>query len=338
MVDSGATQCFIHKSLVDKFDIPTTTLRQPIALDVADGRPIKSGAITHKTSLVSMSVRSHHEKIDLFVTNIGQHSLILGTSWLKKHNPGIDWTNRTIDFRSGFCRATCMQKETTPFGNKKQLQPPTSKKPETSQSKSKSPTVIPAPEKSYNQEYTSVFSKPLPTPKPSIGTIGLRSLKHLINKRQVASIVALDLQTGEKLNLSTLNQYSSKDDSQMEAETSNHSIPEEFSEFADVFSKTSADRLPEHTQYDHTIPLEPGSKPPFGPILLLVRYRTQSFGRIPQREPSQRVHSSFLVTSGSSDPIRKEVGWLLTPLRGLPWPQQSHNQEPVSITLDPRKP
>jgi hypothetical protein len=269
MVDSGATQCFIHKSLVDKFDIPTTTLRQPIALDVADGRPIKSGAITHKTSLVSMSVRSHHEKIDLFVTNIGQHSLILGTSWLKKHNPGIDWTNRTIDFRSGFCRATCMQKETTSFGNKKQLQPPTSKKPETSQSKSKSPTVIPAPEKSYNQEYTSVFSKPLPTPKPSIGTIGLRSLKHSINKRQVASIVALDLQTGEKLNLSTLNQYSSKDDSQMEAETSNHSIPEEFSEFADVFSKTSADRLPEHTQYDHTIPLEPGSKPPFGPIYSL---------------------------------------------------------------------
>jgi hypothetical protein len=269
MVDSGATQCFIHKSLVDKFDIPVTTLRQPIALDVADGRPIKSGAITHKTSLVSMSVRSHHEKIDLFVTNIGQHSLILGTSWLKKHNPGIDWTNRTIDFRSGFCRATCMQKETTPFGNKKQLQPPTSKKPETSQSKSKSPTVIPAPEKSYNQEYTSVFSKPLPTPKPSIGTIGLRSLKHLINKRQVASIVALDLQTGEKLNLSTLNQYSSKDDSQMEAETSNHSIPEEFSEFADVFSKTLADRLPEHTQYDHSMPIEPGEHPPFGPIYSL---------------------------------------------------------------------
>jgi hypothetical protein len=37
-------------------------------------------------------------------------------------------------------------------------------------------------------------------------------------------------------------------------------------EFADVFSKTSADKLPEHTEYDHTIPLEPGTKPPFGTI------------------------------------------------------------------------
>jgi hypothetical protein len=46
--------------------------------------------------LVSMSVRSNHEKFDLFVTNTGQHSLTLGTSGLKKHNPGIDCTSRAI--------------------------------------------------------------------------------------------------------------------------------------------------------------------------------------------------------------------------------------------------
>jgi hypothetical protein len=41
-------------------------------------------------------------------------------------------------------------------------------------------------------------------------------------------------------------------------------IPSEFAEFADVFSKTNADSLPEHTKYDHHIELEDGKIPPFG--------------------------------------------------------------------------
>ncbi|KAI5448775.1 hypothetical protein NCC49_006605 [Naganishia albida] len=42
------------------------------------------------------------------------------------------------------------------------------------------------------------------------------------------------------------------------------SIPPEFTEFADVFSKKNADILPEHTKYDHHIDIEPGKTPSFG--------------------------------------------------------------------------
>jgi hypothetical protein len=90
MIDSGATQCFINQSLINKLDISTTKLLEPIYLDVEDGRPIDSGAITRQTSHVSMNVRTHHERINFLVTNIGEHSLILGTTWLKKHNPLIN--------------------------------------------------------------------------------------------------------------------------------------------------------------------------------------------------------------------------------------------------------
>ena len=47
-------------------------------------------------------------------------------------------------------------------------------------------------------------------------------------------------------------------------------IPAEYHEFAKVFSKEEADKLPEHCHYDHTIPLQEGTTPPFGPIYNLA--------------------------------------------------------------------
>jgi len=43
-------------------------------------------------------------------------------------------------------------------------------------------------------------------------------------------------------------------------------IPEEYHEFADLFSKSESETLPPHRSYDRTIPLERGTTPPFGPI------------------------------------------------------------------------
>ncbi|KAH8145878.1 uncharacterized protein LAJ45_10020 [Morchella importuna] len=46
-------------------------------------------------------------------------------------------------------------------------------------------------------------------------------------------------------------------------------IPVEFQEYADVFSKEGAARLPDHSEWDHTIPLMEGKQPPWGPIYSL---------------------------------------------------------------------
>ncbi|KAL7281329.1 hypothetical protein ACG7TL_004638 [Trametes sanguinea] len=48
-------------------------------------------------------------------------------------------------------------------------------------------------------------------------------------------------------------------------------IPEEYHEFADVFSKSKADELPEHRPYDLKIELEPGATPPLGLIYSLSK-------------------------------------------------------------------
>ena len=44
------------------------------------------------------------------------------------------------------------------------------------------------------------------------------------------------------------------------------SVPAEYHEFADVFSAADAKALPPHRPYDHTIDLEEGAAPPYGPI------------------------------------------------------------------------
>jgi transposase InsO family protein len=46
-------------------------------------------------------------------------------------------------------------------------------------------------------------------------------------------------------------------------------VPPDYTDFSEVFSKESASVLPPHRPYDHRIPLEPGTTPPFGPLYSL---------------------------------------------------------------------
>jgi hypothetical protein len=38
----------------------------------------------------------HREDIEVAITNMGNHDLLLGTNWLKAHNPSIDWTRNKL--------------------------------------------------------------------------------------------------------------------------------------------------------------------------------------------------------------------------------------------------
>ena len=48
-------------------------------------------------------------------------------------------------------------------------------------------------------------------------------------------------------------------------------LPSEYHEFASLFSREEADKLPPHRPYDHKIPLKPGVEPPFGPLYSMSR-------------------------------------------------------------------
>ena len=60
-----------------------------------DGTQNSVGSITHAVELI-VEFQGHHEKITAEVTDLGKNSFILAFSWLKHHNPDIDWTKGTV--------------------------------------------------------------------------------------------------------------------------------------------------------------------------------------------------------------------------------------------------
>ena len=56
-----------------------------------DGTQNSTGSITHTVELI-VKYQGHCEKITAEVMDLGKNTFILGFSWLKCHNPDIDWT------------------------------------------------------------------------------------------------------------------------------------------------------------------------------------------------------------------------------------------------------
>ena len=93
MIDSGASSCFLHQNLIDKYCIPTHKKAVPRHLRIIDGHDISSGLIEYECT-ISIYFGSHKEELSCNVTNIGHHEIVLGMSWLKKHSPSIEWSSK----------------------------------------------------------------------------------------------------------------------------------------------------------------------------------------------------------------------------------------------------
>ena len=216
LVDSGAASSFIHTTFVHRHSIDLQLKASPQKLEVVDGRPIASGAITHETIPLRLEIGSHAEDIQLNVADIGHYPIILGSPWLELHNPTIDWSQHRVAFDSTFCRARCLE-------SPRSAQPP--------------------PE----------------SPPDRILPVSLVSASAFQRSSQQDQLFCLAVSMAP-------------DPANPAAPTGQNSgpiIPSEYADFADVFSEESASVLPPHRSYDHRIPLEPGSTPPFGPLYSL---------------------------------------------------------------------
>src|SRR6266704_5458451 len=95
MVDTSATGDFINQDFITHAKLPTCKLSQPIPVYNVDGTPNEAGSI-HEVIDVIMTYNQHSERILLAVTRLGKQSMILGFTWLDKHNPEIDFRTRSI--------------------------------------------------------------------------------------------------------------------------------------------------------------------------------------------------------------------------------------------------
>jgi hypothetical protein len=112
LLDCGADESILDMNFCKQFSIPLELLHQTIPIRLFDGTDSKEGIITHRTKPLRLDVNGHIEFISFFVSR-SIHEGVLGYSWLRKHNPEIDWTSKKTTFKSEFCLSNCTAKVTS---------------------------------------------------------------------------------------------------------------------------------------------------------------------------------------------------------------------------------
>jgi hypothetical protein len=104
LVDSSATGLFIDGEYIKSNQILTTKLTQPILVFNMDGTANTEGSISEVAELL-LRYNGHSERALFCITGLGRQNLILGHTWLKDHNPEVDW--RTSKVEMSRCSPRC---------------------------------------------------------------------------------------------------------------------------------------------------------------------------------------------------------------------------------------
>ena len=302
MIDSGASTSFIDvgwaKRHIARLLIPKST---PFQVTLGDGELGKTCRVTEEVQ-AQIAIGEHEESnLCLSVTKLS-YPIMLGISWLKKHDPWIHWSQHRVTFNSPYCLSKCHIQEPTTVvaleqhpkdlsstGEPKPHPPPSTKPEEHPQVESEetvplaSPSTLGEERRDESDEPRKVFpprnlrnvirrkvqrksqksdtvdqarprthkSTPITSsrPAPSVSMINTVAFKTLLKRRDVQVF---------QVTIAELSQESAGADVDLGL------VPEEYhAEFANVFSKKEAEVLPEHRTYDHTIPLQEGTAPPF---------------------------------------------------------------------------
>jgi len=224
--------------------------------------------------------------LDFYITPLDSScSLVLGYPWLIRYNPLIDWVSGSISF-----------------------QPP---------SVLQSPASVPSVETLVNPPFSPAENPLQFTPSETLPS----------NSKQphIAIISAPVLLWASRLSGSKT--FSLQFHSTLQAKSTTISekidlsaIPEEYHEYADVFSKSKAETLAPHHPYDLRIDLEKGSHPPVGTIYSLSKFKQEALKEFIDKN----LTNGFIRSTSSPHGapvlfVKKKDGslWLCVDFRGL---------------------
>jgi hypothetical protein len=96
LVDSGATDNFIHPKLLKRIGLGVQALDRPRKIWNIDRTTNRAGQLT---SFVDLEVRTgdREKKMCFLVTDLGNEDLILGYPWLATFEPQFNWRSSVID-------------------------------------------------------------------------------------------------------------------------------------------------------------------------------------------------------------------------------------------------
>ena len=95
LLDSRATGMFINQSFVQKHQLETTPLPQPVLVHNVDGSTNENGSVMEEVH-ITLHFGCHSERAHLAVANLGQQTVIIRHSWLTLHNLEVDWATQKV--------------------------------------------------------------------------------------------------------------------------------------------------------------------------------------------------------------------------------------------------
>ena len=284
------------ETVCQNLEIEPQRLIKPKEIQGFDGRAAKP--ITHAI-YPTLTVGTHTESLaPLLITKLGNHPMILGRPWMKKHGVIIDMTNNSLAFWPGHCThigatfplsppslstetaAVRIEEDITARkiikkGSKEDmtdfLQTPNKLSSKKRRQINKSMRKISIGETSSRKATISSLDssdkKELPVPIPAKKTSEPKT-----KDIDIAMIGADAYRAACRLKGAQVFAVSMKDiqyqaEKEARAETNPKSVvPQEYYNFLDVFSKKNSDTLLSHQKYDHKIYLEEEQKPSHAPL------------------------------------------------------------------------
>jgi len=96
LVDSGATDNFIHPKFVKRLQVGMQALGCPMKIWNIDGTTNRAGQLTHFVDLL-VKTKGQEKKMRFLVTDLGIEDVILGYPWLATFEPQFSWKDATVD-------------------------------------------------------------------------------------------------------------------------------------------------------------------------------------------------------------------------------------------------
>ena len=109
LIDCGATGNFIDPSLVNHLLLPSRVIPPLQAFNV-DRTVNKQGRITAATT-VHCQAAGFEDDLTLMIVGLGRPQIVLGMPWLMKHNPCIDWKEKTVTLNAKYIHKTTVSME-----------------------------------------------------------------------------------------------------------------------------------------------------------------------------------------------------------------------------------
>ena len=256
LLDSGAQGNFISPSIINRDEIPWHQKEDPYRLSTVEGTEVGygNGVIDMETDHLPVSIQGHATSMTLDITDTAHHELILGLPWLRATNPRIDWTTGQIFWDNAVTQRRVAINGAGRSSVTEDSGEPRSNEP-TDTSGSKSGTWLWKNREGSDQSWTPEEGRSLSDQQKRSGpprTDG-KTTRYSTTHRQEAQRYLLYIhQKGETMNDEPTDRLAR--------------VPRTYHEFRKVFQERLDTVLPQHSRYDHEIPLQEGKVPKYHQI------------------------------------------------------------------------